>query len=173
MTMSYTDVFFYLFAAITVGSALVVAFARSVIYAAFALLFTFLGVAGLYVLLQADFLAVAQVMVYVGGILILLLFGVMLTNRVTNAEMTTGTMQGLPATIIVGVLLGTLVLLVTRATWNVQPVLPNVQGTTTEIGERLLTTFVLPFELAGILLLVAIMGAAMIARKDDRSKEAA
>jgi NADH-quinone oxidoreductase subunit J len=171
--MSYTDAFFYFFAALTVGSALVVTFSRSVIYAAFALLFTFLGVAGLYVLLQADFLAVAQIMVYVGGILILLLFGVMLTNRVTNAEITTGTVQGLPATVVVGILLGTLILLVSRATWNVQASLPDVTGTTTEIGERLLTTFLLPFEIAGILLLVAIMGAAMIARSTDKTKEAA
>ncbi|MBI5645697.1 MAG: NADH-quinone oxidoreductase subunit J [Ignavibacteriae bacterium] len=167
------DILFYVFAAITVCSAMVVAFARNVIYAAFALLFTFLGVAGLYVFLQADFLAVAQVMVYIGGILILIIFGVMLTNRVTNVDVTSGTLHTLPATIIAGVLLGTLVLLVTRATWIDAGVLPDVQGTTAAIGERLMSTYLLPFEIIGILLLVTIMGAAMIARADSSKKESA
>jgi NADH-quinone oxidoreductase subunit J len=71
---------FYLFALVTVGSAAVVVLARSLIYSAFALLFTFFGVAGLYVILGADFLAATQLLVYVGGILVLLLFGVMLTH---------------------------------------------------------------------------------------------
>ncbi len=171
--MHMADILFYVFAAITVCSAMVVAFARNVIYAAFALLFTFLGVAGLYVFLQADFLAVAQVMVYIGGILILIIFGVMLTNRVTNVDVTSGTLHTLPATIIAGVLLGTLVLLVTRATWIDAGVLPDVQGTTAAIGERLMSTYLLPFEIIGILLLVTIMGAAMIARADSSKKESA
>jgi NADH-quinone oxidoreductase subunit J len=170
--MSIYTILFYAFAALTVGSALVVVFSRSIIYSAFSLLFTFLGVAGLYVLLQADFIAVAQIMVYVGGILILLIFGVMLTNRVTNVDVQTGPMQGLPATIVVGILLGTLILLLTRTPWLSAVDTPQVQGTTLEIGERLMTAYLLPFEVVGIVLLVAIMGAAMIARKREGEKEA-
>lgn len=169
--MNYYPYLFYAFAALTVVSALVVVFARNMIHSAFALLFTFMGVAGLYVLLRADFIAIAQIMVYVGGILILLMFGVMLTNRVTNVEIQSGSMQGIPATIIVGVFLGTLILLMTRTTWISVSDYPVVQGTTREIGERLITTYLLPFEVVGILLLVVIMGAAMIARKTDLPKE--
>ncbi|HYU42904.1 MAG TPA: NADH-quinone oxidoreductase subunit J, partial [Vicinamibacteria bacterium] len=77
--MSAEAAVFYVFAAITVAAAAVVVLARSLIYSAFALLFTFFGVAGLYVLLGADFLAATQLLIYVGGILVLLLFGVMLT----------------------------------------------------------------------------------------------
>ena len=66
-------------------------FSRNIMYAAFSLLFTFFGVAGLYVLLQADFLAVTQILIYVGGILVLLLFGVMLTNNVVSVDIKTGT----------------------------------------------------------------------------------
>ena len=80
--MTAADIVFWVFAILTVGSAAVVVSARSLIYSAFALLFTFFGVAGLYVLLGADFLAAAQLLVYVGGILVLLLFGVMLTHRI-------------------------------------------------------------------------------------------
>ena len=85
--MELSTIVFYLFAAVTVGSAAAVVFVSRLIYAVFALLFTFFGVAGLYVFLNADFLAGAQVLIYVGGILILLLFGVMLTNRIYDLNL--------------------------------------------------------------------------------------
>jgi NADH:ubiquinone oxidoreductase subunit K len=78
---------FWVFAIVTVSSAAVVVLSRQLIYSAFALLFTFFGVAGLYVLLGADFLAAVQLLVYVGGILVLLLFGVMLTHKVHDLDL--------------------------------------------------------------------------------------
>lgn len=160
-------ILFYVFAALAVISGFVVVFSRSVIYAAFSLLFTFLGVAGLYVLLSADFVAVAQIMVYIGGILILMVFGVMLTRKATDAEVQAPTMKTIPALIIVGLVMGTLVNVFTSATWPTSGMMPDIDGTTLEIGELLLTTFIMPFELAGILLLAAIMGAAFIARRQE------
>ena len=85
--MSAEGAVFYVFAAITVLSGGVVVLARSLIYSAFALLFTFFGVAGLYVLLGADFLAATQLLIYVGGILVLLLFGVMLTHKLYDLDL--------------------------------------------------------------------------------------
>jgi len=85
--MGLYDIIFYLFAIITVVSAAIVVNVKNIVHAAYSMLLTFFGVAGIYVLLGADFLAVVQIMVYVGGILILLLFGVMLTNKITNVEM--------------------------------------------------------------------------------------
>ena len=85
----------------TVGSAAVVVLARSLIYSAFALLFTFFGVAGLYVLLGADFLAATQLLVYVGGILVLLLFGVMLTHKLYDLDLRSEVTQFLPGLIVV------------------------------------------------------------------------
>ena len=164
--MQVYDIIFYIFALLTIGSALVVVFSKNVIYSAFSLLFTFMGVAGLYVLLQADFLAIAQIMIYVGGILVLLIFGVMLTNRVTDVEIKSGTIHTLPGTMIIAVLLGTLIIIMTRTSWTIHPVEQNIQGTTHTLGELLLTSFVLPFEAVAVLLLVAIMGAALIARKN-------
>ncbi len=158
-------ILFYVFAALTIIPAFVVVFSRSLIYAAFSLLFTFLGVAGLYVLLSADFIAVAQIMVYIGGIMILLVFGVMLTKQATDVEISTGIMKTLPALIVVGFALGTLIMVLTGASWTQIGTIPQIEGTALELGELLMTTFVLPFEVAGILLLVAVMGAALIARK--------
>jgi NADH-quinone oxidoreductase subunit J len=160
-------ILFYVFAALTVGSAFVVVFSRSLIYSAFSLLFTFMGVAGLYVLLSADFIAVAQIMVYIGGILILLVFGVMLTRNATDVEIRAGTVKTLPALIVAGVAIGTLVNVFTQADWLQVQRMPDIEGTTLEIGELLMTTFILPFEVAGILLLVAVMGAALIARREE------
>ncbi|MFZ1730494.1 MAG: NADH-quinone oxidoreductase subunit J [Bacteroidota bacterium] len=163
-------ILFYVFAALTILPAFVVVFSRSLIYAAFSLLFTFMGVAGLYVLLSADFIAVAQIMVYIGGIMILLVFGVMLTRRATDIEVSTSVMKTLPATIVVAFAFGMLVVVITGAQWMPQITeQPQIQGTALELGELLLTTFILPFEVAGILLLVAVMGAALIARKPEEA----
>mgnify|MGYP000086800847 CR=1 FL=1 len=165
-------ILFYVFAALTVGSAMVVVFARSLIYSAFSLLFTFMGVAGLYVLLTADFIAVAQIMVYIGGILILLVFGVMLTRRAVDVEISTGTLRVLPASAIVGIALATIGYTFYRTRWAEVDHVPDIEGTTMELGELLMTTYVLPFEVAGILLLVTVMGAALIARRQEVSTDA-
>src|SRR6266853_2172784 len=106
--MTLYDAVFYFFAIITIASGAIVVISKNIIYSAFALLFTFFGVAGIYVLLNADFLAVTQLLIYVGGILVLLLFGVMLTNKVVSVEMKTGTLQTFPASILVAMAAGSL-----------------------------------------------------------------
>ena len=167
--MSGEAVVFYVFAAVTVGSAAVVVLARSLIYSAFALLFTFFGVAGLYVLLGADFLAATQLLVYVGGILVLLLFGVMLTHKLYDLDLRSEVTQFLPGLIVAAGLFAVLVL-----TFNTHAVggraRPAARApTTAEIGRLFMGQYLLPFEAASVLLLVALMGAAMIVR---RRKEA-
>ena len=163
--MNLYDIIFYLFAAVTVISAIVVVTSKNIIYAAFSLLFTLFGIAGLYVLLGADFVAVVQIMVYVGGILILLLFGVMLTNKITSVDIRTGTTNIYPALLGAMLILGAVVVIVLSTNWVV---IPNEIGKTTTvgIGKLLLTQYVLIFELLGILLLVALIGAASIARRE-------
>jgi len=155
---------FYVFAVITVGSAAVVVLARSLIYSAFALLFTFFGVAGLYVLLGADFLAATQLLIYVGGILVLLLFGVMLTHKIYELDLRSEVTQFLPGAIMGGGILAVLVATVFRTTWKIGPGRPP-SATTREIGQQFLGPYLLPFEAASILLLVALIGAAMIVRR--------
>ena len=162
--MNLYDIIFYLFAAVTLLSAIVVVTSRNIIYAAFSLMFTFFGVSGLYVLLGADFIAIVQIMVYVGGILILLLFGVMLTNKITNVEIRTGTVKLIPAAIIMAVFGALIIALLTGTQWKNIPA--EVPFTTAyDIGSLLITKYVLIFELLGVLLLVALIGAASIARR--------
>jgi NADH-quinone oxidoreductase subunit J len=158
-------VVFYVLAVITVGSAAVVVLARGLIYSAFALLFTFFGVAGLYVLLGADFLAATQLLIYVGGILVLLLFGVMLTHKLYDLDLKSGTTQFLPGVIVALVgLLPMLTIIAFRTKWAAGPGRPPAP-TTAEIGAQFMGPYLLPFEAASILLLVALIGAAMIVRR--------
>jgi NADH-quinone oxidoreductase subunit J len=157
---------FYLFAFITVVSAFIVVFSRNIIYSVFALLFTFFGVAGLYVLLHADFLAVTQILIYVGGILVLLLFGVMLTNRVISVDIKTSTVQTVPALLVVAVVAGSLSGMFYSTFSGAVAGPASTVTTTPAIGELLMTTYLLPFEVASVVLLVALIGAALMSRRD-------
>jgi NADH-quinone oxidoreductase subunit J len=161
--MTAVDLVFWAFAILTVGSATVVVSARSLIYSAFSLLFTFFGVAGLYVLLGADFLAAAQLLIYVGGILVLLLFGVMLTHRIHDLDLRTEKTQLGPGLIIaagVFIIIGAVAF---KTQWPTAARAPA--PTTQEIGRMFLGEYLLAFEAASILLLVALIGAAMIVRR--------
>jgi len=169
-SLELIDIVFYFFAFVTVVSAGFVVFSKNIVHSAFSLMFTFFGVAGLYVMLSADFIAVTQVLVYVGGILVLILFGVMLTTRVINVDMKTGTLHTVPASILVAVLVGTLCGIFWITDW-ITPVVMKADAaptTASAIGRALMTTHLLPFEVASVVLLVAMLGAAMIARRERR-----
>src|SRR5260221_306525 len=168
--MNFYDTIFYFFAFITLIFGAVVVFSRNIIYSAFALLFTFFGVAGIYVLLNADFLAVTQLLIYVGGILVLLLFGVMLTNKVIDVDMKTGVLQTVPASMICGITAGALPVVFGITDWHVIQSDVSMTTTTNALGEMFMTSYLLPFEVASVILLVALVGAAMIARKEKAVK---
>jgi NADH-quinone oxidoreductase subunit J len=120
-------------------------------------------VAGLYVLLGADFLAATQLLVYVGGILVLLLFGVMLTHKIYDLDLRTETTQFAPGVIVAVGLFVILASTAVRTQWMGVPRPPA--PTTAEIGRLFLGQYLLPFEAASVLLLVALIGAAMIVRR--------
>ena len=163
--MEISTAVFYLVAIITVGSAVVVAFSRNIIYSAFSLLGTFAGVAGLYIFLGADFVAAVQLLIYVGGILILILFAVMLTHRISDVEITNRAAGRIPAVIITGVFLVLLLQILRDTPWvKVKEVL--YQPTTAKIGDLFLQTYLLPFELASLVLLAAMIGAVVISSKE-------
>lgn len=162
--MTVYDIIFYLFAAVTLVSAFFVVTNRNIVHSAFFLLFTLFGVAGIYVLLGADFVAIVQLIVYVGGILILILFGVMLTNKIVNVEIKTDTIHALPASIVVGLFTGAIGAAVLNTKWNVVET-PDPVPSTAAIGSMLINEYALIFELLGILLLIALIGAASMARR--------
>ncbi|MCI0708521.1 MAG: NADH-quinone oxidoreductase subunit J [Ignavibacteriae bacterium] len=167
--MDLFTIIFYAFALLALGAGSVVVFSKNIVHAAFALLFAFFAVAGLYVLLMADFLAITQLLIYVGGILVLVIFGVMLTNTVISVDVKTGTVQSMPAVLLSAALAGMLVGMFWSTDWKVttQQTLPEATGN--ELGTMLLTSYVLPFEIASVVLLVALVGAAMIARREKKA----
>jgi NAD(P)H-quinone oxidoreductase subunit 6 len=163
--MDLSTAVFYLVAILTVGSAFMVAFSRNIIYSAFSLLGTFAGVAGLYVFLGADFVAGVQLLIYVGGILVLILFAVMLTHRITDVEITNRAAGRIPALIITGLFIYLLIQTVRQTPWvKVKEI--AYQPTTAKIGDLFLERYLLPFELASLVLLAALIGAVVLSRKE-------
>ena len=165
--MDLITIAFYFLAALTIGFSAVVVFSKNIMYSAFALLFTLFGVAGLYVLLNADFLAVTQLMLYIGGILVLIIFGVVLTSRITGIDVKSGTLgkaQVAAAGVLAVVIAVSLIAIAASTNWYLAAS-EEVNSTVTQIGNELLTRYLLAFEAASMLLLLAIVGAAVIARK--------
>jgi NADH-quinone oxidoreductase subunit J len=150
-------------ALLTLGSAGVVALARNIMHSAVALLGTLAGVAGFYVMLSADFLAAVQVLVYVGGTLVLLLFAAMLTARIDRPSASNLSRPRKAAAFTTLLLVVLFASVAINTTWQVQPAgfLPS----TAKLGHALLGPYVLPFELASIVLLAAMLGAVVLARR--------
>ena len=167
MTTGPSDIIFLAIAALTVGSAVLVATLPNLIYSAVALLFAFAGVAGLYVFSSADFLAATQILVYVGGIIVLILFAVFLSHHVSNVKLANPVRFRFPAAAICLVLFGVLSYTSLSAGYAVRPDV-GYAPTTAEIGELLMTRYLLPFEVASVLLLAALIGAALLSRPARR-----
>ncbi|MDB9722497.1 NADH-quinone oxidoreductase subunit J [Candidatus Marinimicrobia bacterium] len=160
------DIAFWVIVGITVGSAFMVVQSKSLLYSAYALLFTFIGVTGLYIFLWADFLAVVQIVVYVGGILVLIIFGIMLTNKITSVNISHKSMQKSVGAVVVIAFIGLLGYMILSTPWLV---LSNTEpsDTTSAIGRLLLMDYLLPFEAVSLLLLGALIGATTLSRKDS------
>ena len=160
------DAVFFLFAVMTIGGAAGTAFSRNIIYSAWSLLFAFLGVAGLYVFLGADFPAVAQVLIYVGGVLVLILFAIMLTKQIGEDPKLTNAHLQLPAgAALAAVTVATLAYTAFMAPWKTVAS-PSYDPTSAGLGVAFLTEYLLPFEFASVVLLAALVGAVVIARKE-------
>jgi len=160
------DFAFIVISFIVLVSALWVVIGPNLVHSAVSLLFTFFGVSGLYVLLYADFLAGTQVVIYVGGILVLIIFGVMLTNKIDGPIIPSSSRNQ-----VVGLIssLSLLVLLLGGIYSTEWPsALPEdmvSEGTVHTIGHMLMNEYILPFEIVSLLLLAALVGAAVLSRK--------
>src|SRR4051812_47128692 len=177
------DLIFYVLALMTVAGAAGCAFSRNIISSAWSLLFAFLGVAGLYVLLGADFPAMAQVLIYVGGVLVLILFAIMLTKQIGGDPSLTHAHLGPPigaalaaaphrappplagGAALAAATIGTLTYMAVMAPWKVVAH-PSYEPVSAALGIAFLTDFLLPFEVASVVLLAALVGAVVIARKE-------
>jgi len=154
---------FYVLAAMTVGFAVAVVVVRNLIHAVVALIGSFAGVAGLYVTLSADFIAITQILIYIGAISILFLFAIVLTPQSgrTNQE---GFLR-LPAAALCALVTGVLAYVALDTNWNPGDG-EGFQETASVIGTLLLDKYVLPFEIASALLLVAIVGSIVLVSPD-------
>ena len=161
--MTGINLIFWFIALMTVISASIVVLSNNLIYSAVSLLFTLLGIAGLYVFLWADFIAITQILIYVGGILVLIIFGIMLTHRITDVTLSqSSNQQILGGGIILIIFLG-LSFMMLNTPWF-QDTAVEPQETINQIGYLLMIDYLLPFEVASILLLVALIGAALLSR---------
>jgi len=162
---------FYIFAFIAIASAAGILFARGLFHAALLLLVCFLGVAGIYAVSFAEWVAVTQILVYAGGIVVIIIFGIMLTARmserptaVANSRWLSGALLGLSA-------MGFLITLYLRGAFGlgVMPASDAQYTMVNRFGIALMTDYVLPFEVAGVLLLITLVGAAVIAATRNKN----
>ena len=163
------QIVFYLIAILTVGSSMMVAFSRNIVYSTFALLGAFTGVVGIYVMLAADFVAMVQLLVYVGGILVLTIFAVMLTQGIADVTVSNREVGVIPSLITVVILGAVMIYAVFRTPWQTGTLAEMASTPTTyAIGNAFLGPYVLPFEVASLVLLAALVGAIVISRHETR-----
>lgn len=150
-----------------IGAALGVVLLSNIVYSAFLLGGVFISIAGMYLLLNADFVAAAQVLIYVGAVNVLILFAIMLVNKRQDFAPLPGVLlrKGATALVCVGLfaLLGTMVL---STPWAISTSTAAGDSSIVRIGEHFFSDFLLPFELASILLLMAMVGAIVLARRE-------
>lgn len=164
------DILFFFFAGLAVVSALTILLTKNVLYAACGLVVTFLSVAAIYVLAGAEFIAITQIMIYVGGIVVLLIFGVMLTNKLKGKSLVTSSHNPVIGVVVALVLFGGLLYAFSRIDFNGVAVLPSGNNIST-LGVGLMTNYILPFEVAAIVLLLGLIGASTIAANKTLDKE--
>ncbi len=156
------DLIFILLALLTLVPAVWVVLSRNLVHAGFGLLFTLFGAAGLYAYMGADFIAVTQVMVYIGGVLVLVLFTVMMTH-VPRSRQTHGLDRYVPAAVFALLVFGVLYKTITAVSWH--GVAGPVEPTVTRIGVGIMTDYIFPFEYVSLVLLAAMIGAALLTRE--------
>ena len=161
------EALFFLFAAVALGAAINVLIQQHVLYSALSLIVMLAAVSGLFVLLEADLLAVIQIIVYTGAIMVLFVFVIMLLNVTTEEEQGVDRLRwpkfvGIPAGLF-------LLAMISSAVWRFRPAIedaPSTVGTPAAIGASLFTDYLLPFEATSVLILIAIIGALVLAKRD-------
>jgi NADH-quinone oxidoreductase subunit J len=159
-----TAVLFYACAAMAGLAAIGVVLSRNIVRTAVCLLFTLMGLAGLYFLLNSEFLAAVQLVVYAGGTLILIIFGVMLTSKSPFSRFEPKMTEIVVAVSVALLIFGALVMAITHVTWPVSPAPTDALYSVDALGQALLGDYLVPFELSSVLLLLVMIGAAYLAK---------
>jgi NADH-quinone oxidoreductase subunit J len=160
------QVVFIIVSIITLGAALAVVTSKNLFHSALFLILSFVGVAGLYILLEAGFLAAVQILVYVGAISILIIFAIMLTRRLMARDLVQRNAQWGISGLVALLLFAVLGFVLLRVNWPVVGGDVNRESISI-LGQELMSTYALPFEVASVLLLVALVGSIIIARERE------
>ncbi len=164
---------FALLAAMMLGTALGVVLLDNIVYSAFLLAGVFISISGLYILLNAGFVAAAQILIYVGAVNVLILFGIMLVNKQQDFVPVEKAWIGKAATALVCLgLFGLLGTMVVATPWTLSSASIAGDDALVVIGKHFFSDFLLPFELVSVLLLMALIGAIVIARREYLPEEA-
>lgn len=158
--------FFSLAVCAIVGAVMAFHFTR-VVHTALSLAFTFISLAGLYVVLEAEFVAFVQVLLYVGAITILMIFGIMMTNHQQDGQEKTRPLLEVLSLVGCLCLLALLIFAIRDANFPLEPAAALPQDNTREIGQRLFTEMAVPLELVSVLLTVAFIGAIALAKREE------
>jgi NADH-quinone oxidoreductase subunit J len=167
-----SEIVLYLFVGFSIASVFVILFHRNVFYSALALLACLISLSGIYGLLNAEFLAVTQLLIYAGGVLVLMIFGIMLTNRISGKSFESKSHNWLPGILLTASLL---VVLITAFQNSPMPATPNKESSENhirQVGVELMSTYAAPFEISGVLLLVCLIGAALTASSYKKNTHA-
>jgi len=162
------EVLFYAIAGLTLAGAAGVALSRNILYSSLGLLMALLGAGSLYVFLSADFVAVTQLLIYIGGVLVLILFAVMLTNRITEVKVSNTSFGKVGGGLLFIAVAPVLLAVVVLTPWPIAAS-TALAPTTEAIGNGFLTRWLLPFEVASLVLLATLVGAVVIARKEIKA----
>lgn len=167
-TDSWVGVVFYILAALLVVGALGVVLLPRIVHAGLALVFFFFAISGVYILLQAEFIAATQVIIYVGAITVLFLFAIMLTHRSYAPDSNPENSQWIAGGLVAALTFGILAYVLSQAVFPVSAASTpgGVADVTRMLGQLLMGPFILPFEIAGLLLLAAMVGAIVIAKEN-------
>lgn len=161
------NVAFFIFSVMAIAGAVYMLSFSKVVHMVVSIAFTFLSLAGLYVLLEAEFVAFVQVLIYAGAVSILMIFGIMMTKHTEEDKQPKRPLHN--ALLLVGILcfLGILVYAIQTATFPFPGQFNPGEDNTRAIGEQLFTRYVIPFELVSVLLTVAFIGAIVLAKKEE------
>jgi NADH:ubiquinone oxidoreductase subunit 6 (subunit J) len=157
---------FWVLAALLVGSALAVVLSKNLFHAVLWLALALTGTAGVFLLLNAEFLAAVQLLLYAGGIITIVVFAIVVTERLIG-ERLSQTNRGVGSGAIVAVALLAIIVSTLMQRQLPSTPLPQTSDLTRLLGEQVLTTYVLPFELLALLMLAAMLGAIYFARPED------
>jgi len=163
MSITLIDIFFSMTVALTIGSALYTAFSSNILRSAFGLLFTLLGVAFLYLFLSAGLLATIQIMLYAGGVMVIVIFAIFFTREILTTKVSNPRTETLYSLLLLFVSLITLIMIIFKTKWVQDNQL--LGSDVTSIGGLLLNEYLAPFEIISLLILLVLIGSVSIARK--------